>query len=35
LRRGGGQDESGNEDQFAHLQSPVLDERRLEKRFDR
>ena len=35
LRRGTSRGESENEDQPAHLQSPLFDKRRLEKRFDR
>ena len=34
LHRDGSESESSDEDQFAHLKSPLLDERRLEKRFD-
>jgi hypothetical protein len=34
LRRDGSESESSDEDQFAHLKSPLLDERRLDNRFD-
>ena len=34
LRRDGNESESCDQDQFAHVKSPLLDERRLQKRFD-